>query len=60
MIRRAQAILDEMELDINPTDRVGALSIAKQQMVEISRALMGKASLVIMDEPTSSLNQDRD
>ena len=57
MTQRAQTIVDEMGLDIDVTAKVGDLSIARQQMVEICRALMGKTSLVIMDEPTSSLTK---
>jgi ribose transport system ATP-binding protein len=57
MIRRSQAILDEMGLDINARTKVSDLSIAKQQMVEISRALLSNARIIVMDEPTSSLTK---
>mgnify|MGYP000944178414 CR=1 FL=1 len=55
MVARAQKIIDEMELDIDVRQKVGTLSIAKQQMVEISRSLLANARLIVMDEPTSSL-----
>lgn len=57
MIKRAQAVIDELEVDIDVRQKVGELSIAKQQMVEISRALLTNARLIVMDEPTSSLTQ---
>ena len=57
MIRLAQKTLDEMEIDVDARAMVRDLSIAKQQMVEISRALMINAKLIVMDEPTSSLTE---
>jgi ABC-type sugar transport system ATPase subunit len=57
MIDRSQKIIDEMEVDIDVREKVGSLSIAKQQMVEISRSLLSNARLIVMDEPTSSLTQ---
>jgi len=57
MIRQAQAIVDELKVDIDVRNKVGDLSIAKQQMIEICRALLSKARVIVMDEPTSSLTQ---
>ena len=57
MIRRAQAIVDELKVGIDVRQKVGELSIAKQQMIEICRALLSKAKVIVMDEPTSSLTQ---
>jgi ABC-type sugar transport system ATPase subunit len=54
-LRRAREILDELELDIDVHSKVSALSIAQQQMVEVCRALLVNAKIIIMDEPTSSL-----
>jgi ribose transport system ATP-binding protein len=42
-------------LDIAPTTPLGQLTIGKQQMVEIAKALSVKARVIIFDEPTSSL-----
>lgn len=42
--------------DIELDTRVGDLSIGKQQVVEIARALLANARIVVMDEPTSSLS----
>lgn len=55
--RRASEILKELELDIPPQELLGNLSISKQQMVEIARALSQGAKVIIFDEPTSSLTE---
>jgi ribose transport system ATP-binding protein len=44
--------------DIRPEKRVGDLSVAARQIVEISRALAARARIILMDEPTSSLQRD--
>ena len=44
--------------DIRPEKRVGDLPVAARQIVEISRALAAKARIILMDEPTSSLQRD--
>jgi ribose transport system ATP-binding protein len=54
--REAQRYLDVVGLDVNPRDIVGHLTIGKQQMVEIAKALSVNARVLIMDEPTSSLS----
>ena len=51
----AQVILDRLNCGFGPKTRVGDLSIANQQMVEIARALTMDAKAVIFDEPTASL-----
>jgi len=53
----ATEIMQELELDIKADELVGNLSISKQQMVEIARALSMGAKVVIFDEPTSSLTE---
>ena len=53
--RDAQAALNALGSDISPDTRVGELSIARQQMVEIARAQAFNANVVIFDEPTASL-----
>ena len=54
--RDAQAIFDSMNLRLDPTVRVETLTIARQQMVEIAKALSYKSRVLIMDEPTAALN----
>lgn len=57
MYQQAQQILDDMNLNLNAHTKVGDLSIAQQQMVEIAGAVSHNAKIVIMDEPTSSLTE---
>ncbi len=52
---RTNEILSRLKVGFGPGDRVGDLSIANQQMVEIARALTVDAKAVIFDEPTASL-----
>ncbi len=51
----AQAMIDRYGFNLKATDVIDGLSIGQRQTVEILKALNGKASLMIMDEPTSSL-----
>lgn len=53
--KEVNAILKEYDIDINPHLRMTELTIAKQQMIEIVRAIAFNAKIIIMDEPTSSL-----
>src|SRR5690606_944069 len=53
--QQAQEILDSLHLNLNPRQRVGGLSVARQQMVEIAKALSYNAQVLIMDEPTAAL-----
>jgi ribose transport system ATP-binding protein len=45
-----------MHLDMPPDTRIGDLTVARQQMVEIAKALSHKSRVLIMDEPTAALN----
>ncbi len=54
--RDAKQYLDMVGLDLSPGTLVKDLSIGKQQMVEIAKALSAGARVLIMDEPTSSLS----
>lgn len=53
----AKKYLDLINLDVSPTTVVDQLTIGRQQMVEIAKALSADAKILIMDEPTSSLSQ---
>ncbi|MPQ95757.1 sugar ABC transporter ATP-binding protein [Thioclava sp. JE_KL1] len=55
LFAKSEEILKRLNCGFGPKDRVGALSIANQQMVEIARALTVDAKVVIFDEPTASL-----
>lgn len=54
--RNAAEIFASMNLNLDPKANVGSLTIAKQQMVEIAKALSYKSRVLIMDEPTAALN----
>jgi len=54
--RAAADIFAAMNLAIEPTVRVETLTIARQQMVEIAKALSYRSRVLIMDEPTAALN----
>ncbi len=56
--RKAADIFKEMNLEIDPDVKVGDLSVAKQQMVEIAKALSYESKVLIMDEPTASLTEN--
>lgn len=53
--RQARALLEEMQLNIEPDTYVGDLRVGQQQIVEIARALSVNSRILIMDEPTSAL-----
>lgn len=55
MIKEAKKLLDRLKVDIDPTLKINEISLAKQQMVEIAKALSLNASVIIMDEPTDTL-----
>jgi ribose transport system ATP-binding protein len=55
MSKRSTEVLARLGVDIDPAARVGSLSIAQQQMVEIAKALLFSARVVIMDEPSATL-----
>jgi ribose transport system ATP-binding protein len=54
--RKAGEIFERMRLKLDPRTAVGELTVAKQQMVEIAKALSFDSRVLIMDEPTAALN----
>lgn len=56
--QQARAILSKLGVDLDPKQIIGRLSIAEHQVVEIARALVSEARLMIFDEPTSALSPD--
>ena len=56
-IKKAKKLFDLLKLDINPTEKVGNLTVGKQQMVEIAKALSMDAKVIVFDEPTAALTE---
>lgn len=56
MRKETKRILGELNIDISPDEVVSNLSVSKQQMVEIARAISFNSKILIMDEPTSALS----
>jgi putative multiple sugar transport system ATP-binding protein len=57
-VQRAGEMLRKVRLNVNPASRVKDLSVGKQQLVEIAKALSRDIKLLILDEPTAALNED--
>lgn len=55
MIKKSKEILEKMNLDIDPEMEVRHLETSRKQLVEIAKALLFDAKLIIMDEPTTAL-----
>ncbi|HEX5709131.1 MAG TPA: ATP-binding cassette domain-containing protein, partial [Pyrinomonadaceae bacterium] len=52
---RAQKLLDELNLRVDPRTPVGNLGIGQQQLVEIAKAISQEANILVLDEPTAAL-----
>jgi inositol transport system ATP-binding protein len=57
MHRMTEALFKRLNIDIDPEARVGSLSVANRQMVEIAKAVSFDSDVLIMDEPTSALTE---
>ncbi len=57
MIKRADKIFKGMNVDINPAAKIGSLTVGKQQLVEIAKALTHDSKILILDEPTAALTE---
>ncbi len=55
--RAAAAILQRLEVDIDPSLRVQDLTISHQQLIAIAKAMSRKAKIIVFDEPTSALTE---
>jgi ribose transport system ATP-binding protein len=58
MYEKSSKILAEFGLEMHPRTWIQKLSVAERQMIEIARAMMFDASIIIFDEPTSSLTME--
>jgi ribose transport system ATP-binding protein len=57
MRRRTQTLLDRLKLAADPDTRISSLKVGQQQVVEIAKALLVDAEVIIMDEPTSAISE---
>jgi len=57
--RRAATLFAQLAIEIDPKRLVGTLSIAQQQMVEIAKAISIDARVLVLDEPTAVLDENR-
>ncbi len=56
--QRTSELLKHLNMDINPTTRVRELTVGKQQMVEIAKAVSHNLKVLILDEPTAALTDN--
>jgi len=56
MNEKTKQLLSKLNLDVDPGTQIAELKVGQQQLVEIARALYSKASVIIMDEPTSAIS----
>ena len=55
MIQEAQKLFDMLGIDISPTENMGSLTVGRQQMCEIAKAISHDAKVIVFDEPTAAL-----
>ena len=55
--KQTAELLNKLNLDLDPKTKVRHLTVAKQQMVEIAKALSFNSKILIMDEPTTALTE---
>jgi ribose transport system ATP-binding protein len=53
---KTKALFELIHLDLDPRVKISELTVAKQQMVEIAKALSFNMDVLVMDEPTSALS----
>ena len=57
MIEKARAFFKALNIDIDPSVKIGSLTVGRQQMVEIAKAVSTDAKIIIFDEPTAALTE---
>ncbi len=57
MIDDARALFERIGVNIDPSVQLGTLTVGKQQMVEIAKAVSHDCKLLVLDEPTAALTQ---
>ena len=56
MIQKAREVMQPLGGEIDPRVKVSSLSVAYQQLVEIAKAVLNRAKLIVMDEPSAALS----
>ncbi len=59
MRKRTKALFDQLAIAVDPSRPIGTLSIAQQQMVEIAKAISVETRVLVLDEPTAVLDEQR-
>ena len=57
MNEEARKLFDKLNIDIDPTEKMGNLTVGKQQMCEIAKAISHDAKVIIFDEPSAALTE---
>ena len=55
--QKTRRLFERIRMDISPTEKVGNLTVGKQQMVEIVKAISFNAKILILDEPTAAVTK---
>jgi len=58
MYDETMKVFNELEINVNPKEIIGNLSVSQRQMVEIAKAVSYNAKILVLDEPTSSLTEN--
>ena len=53
--KKAKELFDRLKINLDPTEIAGKLTVGKQQMVEIAKAISCNAKILVFDEPTAAL-----
>ena len=57
MIKNAKKLFEKLNMNIDPSVKLSSLTVGKQQMVEIAKAISFDSKILILDEPTAALTQ---
>ena len=57
MNEEAKKLFDRLHIDIDPTETMSSLTVGKQQMCEIAKAISHEAKVIIFDEPSAALTE---
>ena len=57
MVEESRKLFQRLNIDIDPTETMGNLTVGKQQMCEIAKAISHQAKVIIFDEPSAALTE---